>query len=204
MFSRPIVRSDWKPLAVATMPPTPLGGLSEVHASFNIVDISAWLAGIKVRSFFLVLFTPPIMTKKAAASVKSSKTSRSASSTKSNAPRARTAATAVQAAAVIPPPTNALPPESVDPEADGTLDGDDTASMQEICDSDDEEKALGMSPFLFLLTSLTRSTEAAKKTWRSPIYSFFKTDVTIDHIDGRLVHIFHCTAPHCKNPSGVR
>jgi hypothetical protein len=52
--------------------------------------------------------------------------------------------------------------------------------------------------------SLTRSTEAAKKTWRSPIYSFFKTDVTIDRIDGRLVHIFHCTAPHCKNPSGVR
>ena len=50
--------------------------------------------------------------------------------------------------------------------------------------------------------SLTRLAEAAKRTWRSPIYSFFKNDVVISHEGGRLFHFFPCAARRCKNDAG--
>ena len=44
---------------------------------------------------------------------------------------------------------------------------------------------------------------ALKKHWRSPIYSFFKLDaVTVEHIDGWLVHFFPCSARKCKSSTG--
>ena len=41
-----------------------------------------------------------------------------------------------------------------------------------------------------------------KKQWRSPIYSFFKPDPTIEYIGGRHTHVFHCAANGCQK--GVR
>lgn len=49
------------------------------------------------------------------------------------------------------------------------------------------------------------SSEALKNTWRSPIYSFFKPDVTFQTHDGRPCHFFVCAAPKCKvRAGGVR
>ena len=39
-------------------------------------------------------------------------------------------------------------------------------------------------------------------TWRSPIYSFFKSNVNIQYHEGRLVHFFACAARACKSPIG--
>ncbi|KAF8223903.1 hypothetical protein L208DRAFT_1059124, partial [Tricholoma matsutake] len=36
------------------------------------------------------------------------------------------------------------------------------------------------------------------KTWRSPVYSFFKADVTIEVHKGCIVHFFACSAKNCK------
>jgi hypothetical protein len=45
--------------------------------------------------------------------------------------------------------------------------------------------------------------ENLKQTWRSPIYSFFKSDaVSIQHHDGRLCHFFPCAALKCKTSVG--
>ena len=34
--------------------------------------------------------------------------------------------------------------------------------------------------------------------WNTPIYAFFKPTPAIDHIDGRRVHIFSCSAKVCQ------
>ena len=44
--------------------------------------------------------------------------------------------------------------------------------------------------------------ETLKKTWRSPIYSFFSRDVTVQYHNGRLCHFFPCTARKCKTSLG--
>ena len=44
--------------------------------------------------------------------------------------------------------------------------------------------------------------EALQKTWRSPIYSFFKPNVTFQIHDDRPCHFFACAAPKCKAPAG--
>ncbi|KAI0278254.1 hypothetical protein BC826DRAFT_927159, partial [Russula brevipes] len=35
--------------------------------------------------------------------------------------------------------------------------------------------------------------------WRSPIYSFFKSEVTIEVYNGRISHFFTCSAQKCKS-----
>jgi len=45
-------------------------------------------------------------------------------------------------------------------------------------------------------------TAALKRTWRSPIYSFFQHDVTVQLHHGRLCHFFKCAARHCKTKTG--
>ena len=40
--------------------------------------------------------------------------------------------------------------------------------------------------------------ENLKKTWRSPIYTFFKPDVTLQYHEGRPYHFFACAAEKCK------
>jgi Tfp pilus assembly protein PilW len=45
-------------------------------------------------------------------------------------------------------------------------------------------------------------TDDLKRTWRSPVYSFFKEDVAIQTHDGRPVHFFKCASRHCKTKAG--
>jgi hypothetical protein len=68
---------------------------------------------------------------------------------------------------------------------------------------DDPEKELGKFS-ISLLYSYSQFTcaKAIKKTWRSAIYSFFKSDVQIQYHDGRLCHFFPCAARKCKSPAG--
>ena len=56
--------------------------------------------------------------------------------------------------------------------------------------------------FHFLLSYSFRSSEAAKKIWRSPVYSFFKPEVIIEVHDGRIAHFFTCSAKRCKTTAG--
>ena len=71
---------------------------------------------------------------------------------------------------------------------------------------DDLEKELGPSTFYsFFIISPILITAAAKETWRSPIYSFFKPEVTIEVHNGRVAHFFACKAKKCKTEArGVR
>ena len=55
------------------------------------------------------------------------------------------------------------------------------------------------------LTLILPLSEALKKTWCSPLYSFFKPDVTFQTQDGRPCHFFVCATPKCKvRAGGVR
>ena len=65
------------------------------------------------------------------------------------------------------------------------------------------EESLGTGFFFFVRFSLIRPAAAAKRSWRSPVYSFFKDNVTI-HYDKekRLYHFFPCAAPRCKTSQG--
>lgn len=42
------------------------------------------------------------------------------------------------------------------------------------------------------------------KTWRSPVYGFFKSDVNIGIEGSRTFHFFKCAAKRCKGNGGVR
>lgn len=53
-----------------------------------------------------------------------------------------------------------------------------------------------------MLNPLTRPSDAAKKTWRSPVYSFFKDNVTVEWLDNRPFHFFPCGARYCKTTLG--
>jgi len=36
------------------------------------------------------------------------------------------------------------------------------------------------------------------KRWDAPVYAFFKLTPAIIYVEGRKVHVFECTASHCK------
>ena len=46
------------------------------------------------------------------------------------------------------------------------------------------------------------SVERLLKDWNAPIYAFFKPTPLIDYVDNRRVHVFVCTALHCKGKFG--
>ena len=78
-------------------------------------------------------------------------------------------------------------------------------------DSDGESKDLdddlGSSRYSFhvVLSYSFQLTAAAKKTWRSPIYAFFKPEVMVEIHKGRVSHFFTCSAKKCKTEArGVR
>ncbi len=64
-------------------------------------------------------------------------------------------------------------------------------------DLDDE---LGSSCYSFhvVLSYSFQFTVAAKKTWRSPIYAFFKPEVKVEIHKGHVSHFFTCSAKKCK------
>jgi hypothetical protein len=44
--------------------------------------------------------------------------------------------------------------------------------------------------------------ETLKKTWRSPIYTFYSNDVVVQYHNGRPCHFFPCGAHKCKTALG--
>ncbi len=71
-------------------------------------------------------------------------------------------------------------------------------------DSDGEgqnlDNELGSSRYSFhvVLSYSFQFTVAVKKTWRSPIYTFFKPEVKIEIHKGHVSHFFICSAQKCK------
>jgi len=62
-------------------------------------------------------------------------------------------------------------------------------------------------PLIFFSHCLSHSffLAAAQKTWRSPVYSFFKANVAVEIHKGHVSHFFTCSAAKCKsNIGGVR
>jgi hypothetical protein len=51
---------------------------------------------------------------------------------------------------------------------------------------------------------LTINIDRLSKEWNSPIYAFFKPTVTIEYIRDRRVHVFECSARHCKGKGNGR
>ena len=51
---------------------------------------------------------------------------------------------------------------------------------------------------------MTSASDALQEHWRSPIYTFFKSDVIYQVHNGWPSHIFTCAAPKCKGAGGVR
>jgi hypothetical protein len=58
--------------------------------------------------------------------------------------------------------------------------------------------------FSFFLPAftLTRGSARLKRTWRSPIYGFFKPEVAIQSHEGHPCHFFVCAARKCKMSAG--
>ncbi len=74
-------------------------------------------------------------------------------------------------------------------------------------DGEGQEKLkedLGVPSFIhsFYLCNSFQFSAAAQKTWRSPIYSFFETDVTVEVHKGRVAHFFTCAAVKCRSEAG--
>jgi len=91
----------------------------------------------------------------------------------------------------------------------GSIDTDKSTPEVVEVDSDGEEvddlkRELGtfiiLSPHHFSYNC--HSLAAAQRTWRSPIYSFFKAEVKIEHHNGRVAHFFTCSAKKCKTTTG--
>jgi hypothetical protein len=98
--------------------------------------------------------------------------------------------------------------------ADSVMDIDDRSSLAEshpgteIVDSSSDEDGdpqtkLGMCSVSPVHCVLNKSSlDRLRKTWRSPIYNFFKPNVTIQHHNDRLCHFFACAARSCKSSAG--
>ena len=52
--------------------------------------------------------------------------------------------------------------------------------------------------FILPLSLLSHFIVAARKTWRSPIYSFFKPNVAVEIHKGHISHFFRCATKRCK------
>jgi len=85
------------------------------------------------------------------------------------------------------------------------IDMQSRAVTPELTDGElDPEKELSMSYFIYtrILLLTTIQSDALKKTWRSPIYSFFKSDISIETFEGRPCHFFPCAARKCRTTLG--
>ena len=57
---------------------------------------------------------------------------------------------------------------------------------------------------LLKLSELTISLEWVSKDWSSPVYVFFHPIPSIEYIKDRHVHVFECSATHCKGKGNGR
>jgi hypothetical protein len=70
--------------------------------------------------------------------------------------------------------------------------------------SSSDSQSNGSEPEAIELTP-QEALEALQKHWRSPIYTFFKSEVVFQYHEGQPSHFFACTAPKCKvRAGGVR
>ena len=66
-------------------------------------------------------------------------------------------------------------------------------------DRDELEKELGKCSLIILSHCCSYSfLAAAQKTWRSPIYGFFKPNIAIEIHKGCVLHFFQCAVKRCK------
>jgi len=89
------------------------------------------------------------------------------------------------------------------PDQDASTVANDSSDIEVV--EVDPEKDLGtfVDYFQTALEFMTCVAEALKKVWRSPIYSFFKSDgVSIQYHNGRMCHFFPCAAWKCKTAVG--
>ncbi|KAN0113374.1 hypothetical protein V8E52_007775 [Russula decolorans] len=63
--------------------------------------------------------------------------------------------------------------------------------------SSSDSQSDGSKPEAIELTP-QEALEALQKHWRSPIYTFFKSEVVFQYHKGRPSHFFACAAPKCK------
>ena len=57
---------------------------------------------------------------------------------------------------------------------------------------------MGFFDDLFRKRLVNNILEWLSKDWNSPIYVFFRRTPTIEYIKDRRVHVFQCSANHCK------
>ena len=60
------------------------------------------------------------------------------------------------------------------------------------------KNSVSVLPFILPLSHLSHFIVAAWKTWRSPIYSFFKPDIAVKIHKGCVSHFFQCAMKRCK------
>ena len=211
-----------------------MGSSDLVEAEEKKQSIEIWLHYLKVCRFPSLFFTFLMpQSWKTQSSAKSSRSSlQSAVSTSSLSKAVRSSAKAVgrgvkrikKGASSIARPlkrakhalSNVSSPvmsdEGSDPTAggdeDSVDDGPDVIDIDSGEETNELEKELGEHEFFSFLPVdilLIHPSAAAKKTWRSAVYSFFKPEVTIEVHDGRVAHFFACSAKKCKTSAkGIR
>ena len=103
--------------------------------------------------------------------------------------------------------SSAIPPS--DHEADGNNpksiadNGSAHSSSEPEVELTPEQELSASSSHSLCDVTLTMNLEVLKRTWRSPIYSFFKPDVSFQYYEGRPCHVFTCAAPKCKSHTGI-
>jgi hypothetical protein len=80
--------------------------------------------------------------------------------------------------------------------------GQASMSSIELVEPDPEKELSKLFTALFNHSRSHRHTEFLQRTWRSPIYSFFRPNVSVQHHNGRLCHFFPCAARKCKTELG--
>lgn len=207
---------------------------SFIEANEKDQFIEIWLSHLKVSSFFYLNLIPRMPNNSTKSSTKSScsslhsKTSSVSSAARSSAKAIRRGIKRIKKGAntIVRPLKRAkhalsnvstVSSSVISGEEDDGPATNDEASMKsnespEVIavgsdeELDDLEKELGAcGSYFFLAISLIQFTAAAKETWRSPIYSFFKPAVTIEFHNGRVAHFFTCSSKKCKTEArGVR
>ena len=82
--------------------------------------------------------------------------------------------------------------------SDGSNDDDKDKDEGE-APEESEEAELGQLLPWYLRNILTdKDTEHLLKDWNSPVYAFFKPIASIVYLNDRRVHVFECSATHCR------
>lgn len=70
--------------------------------------------------------------------------------------------------------------------------------------TDEQELSMYCPYYLDFISFALSFLEWLKSTWRSLVYSFFKSKVNIKYDDGHKFHFFWCSAKKCKGSGGIQ